>query len=507
MKFTSIKKRILIRVFFSCVGLLVLSALTERYIASTFLQYLFKIAFLLIYIKLVDASFNKRVLKPIYFLNKIAEQLAENNLSGKVELNTGDEFTILGNNINHMIENLRRILQENLDAAEKLAMAAHNMSAMAEEANLSSQEVSSTIDIIAKGTEEQSHHVQQSSLAAQQMASTAQEVATESQRAASHSTKASERAKAGEDIIQNVREKILNVKDTVDASADTVRRLGVKSQQIGKITDVIRGISRQTNLLALNAAIEAARAGEHGRGFSVVADEVRALAEQTTESAIQIVEMIDEIQKETKAAVEAMESGKIVVDEGAALANQASEAFKAIMDSVTQTVQTIQEIAAAAQQQAASSEEMTSTMAGVEEIAQRNATAAQQVAAATEQQRATMEELAKSSSELVKMAEHLTSMVGRFKVISNFERCWRVFDCNWVDCPAYQSREEKCWLIPNTLQREGIPAGSVMEKRAKCHQCEVFKRNTLDFSSAGGNDSDNHHHGCPGCGSGNGDSD
>ncbi|NLW56565.1 MAG: methyl-accepting chemotaxis protein [Firmicutes bacterium] len=427
-------------------------------------------------------------MKPIYFLNKVAEQIAENNLSGQVELDTGDEFTILGNNINHMIENLRRILQENLDAAEKLAIAAHNMSSMAEEANLSSQEVTSTIDIIAKGTEEQSHHVKQSSLAAQQMASTAQEVASESQRAASHSTKASERAKAGEEIIQNVREKILNVKDTVDASADTVRRLGVKSQQIGKITDVIRGISRQTNLLALNAAIEAARAGEHGRGFSVVADEVRALAEQTTESAIQIVEMIDEIQKETKTAIEAMESGKIVVDEGAALANQASEAFMAIMDSVTQTVQTIQEIAAAAQQQAASSEEMTSTMAGVEEIAQRNATASQQVAAASEQQRATMEELARSSSELVKMAEHLTSMVGRFKVISNFERCWRVFDCNWVDCPAYQSKEEKCWLIPNTLGRDGIPAGSVVEKRAECHQCEVFKRNTLDFSTTAGTD-------------------
>ncbi|HBT15823.1 MAG TPA: hypothetical protein DEB05_02570, partial [Firmicutes bacterium] len=195
---------------------------------------------------------------PIYLINKVAEEIADNNLSNEIDLSTGDEFTILGTNMNRMIQNLRRILQENLEAAEKLAIAAHDMSSMAEEANLSSQEVTSSIDIIAKGTEEQSHHVKQSSMAAQQMASTAQEVAAESQKAASFSTKASERAKAGGEIIENVRGKILNVKETVDSSADIVRRLGVKSQQIGKITDVIRGISRQTNLLALNAAIEAA---------------------------------------------------------------------------------------------------------------------------------------------------------------------------------------------------------------------------------------------------------
>lgn len=479
MEFTSIKKRLLIRAGFSLIVLMVLCNLLWGTSMNLFLKIVLNLFLIGTYLKLIEKFFDKGLLKPIYLINKVAEEAAENNLSNEIEINTGDEFTILGQNINRMLQNLRRILQENLEAAEKLVSAAHDMSSMAEEANLSSQEVTNSIDVIAKGTEEQSHNVKQSSLAAQQMASTSQEVAAESQKAASFSSRASDRAKAGGEIIQTVREKILQVKDTVDTSADTVRRLGHRSQQIGKITDVIRGISRQTNLLALNAAIEAARAGEHGRGFSVVADEVRALAEQTTESTGQIVEMIVEIQKETQVAVAAMESGTVVVDEGAALANQASEAFTAIVDAVTETVQTIQEIAAASQEQAASSEEMTGTMTGVEEIAQRNVGAAQQVAAATEQQRTVMEQLATSSSALVEMAEHLTSMVGRFKVSSNFQRCWRVTDCNWVDCPAYQSKEEKCWLIPETLTQCGIPSGSVIEKRATCHQCEVFKINTM----------------------------
>ena len=225
-----------------------------------------------------------------------------------------------------MLENLRRILQENLEAAEKLTLAAHDMSTMAEQANISSQEVTNSIDVIAQGTEEQSHHVKQSSLAAQQMASTAQEVATESQKAASFSSKASERAKAGGEIIQTVRAKILQVKETVDASADTVRRLGQRSQEIGKITDVIRG-SRQTNLLALNAAIEAARAGNTDAVSPWLPMKFGRWPNKPPKSTGQIVEMIDEIQKETQAAVAAMESGKNVVDEGAALAIQANEAF------------------------------------------------------------------------------------------------------------------------------------------------------------------------------------
>ena len=478
MKLFSIKQRFLL----AAVIALLLFGIASRLIWLTFsgiFPYLLQLVIIGVLLYLFSFFLNRYILEPIYIINQLAEEIADNNLSGRAEFATRDEFFILGNTMNEMMKNMRNILQENLDAAEKVAQASQDMSAMVEEANLSTQEISSTIDSIAKGTEEQSLHLKQSAMAAQQMAATAEEVAAEAQKAAASSAKAADSSKTGGEIIQSVRSKIIQVKETVDSSAAVVMKLGTRSQEIGKIIDVIRGISRQTNLLALNAAIEAARAGEHGRGFSVVADEVRALAEQTTQSTIQITQMISEIQKETKTAVEAMESGTRAVEEGAGLAIQANEAFEAILSSINQTVQTIQEIAAASQEQAASSQEMSSTMEGVEQIASRNALGSQQVASAAEQQRQTMENLAKSAMELVDMADHLTALVGRFKVISDFQRCWRVFDCNYIECPAYQSKEEKCWLIANTLGRDGIPMGSVMEKRVRCHQCDVFKLNTL----------------------------
>lgn len=418
------------------------------------------------------------VVSPLRQFIFLSKQIAENDLSGELEIKSNDEFKVLAETVNTMLKNLRTILQENLTAAEQLALAAAEMSSMAENANSATQKITGTIEQITKATEEQYENIQISVLATGQMSENAQQVASEAQKAAEFSNQAAERAKKGEEIVQGVHDKIMKVKETVDSSAEVVRRLGASSVEIGKIVDVMRGISRQTNLLALNAAIEAARAGEHGRGFSVVADEIRVLAEQSTNSASQIVAMINEIQTETQSAVEAMTIGTQVVDEGTELAIAAKEAFNQITAAVNQTVNAIHEIAAASEEQAASSKEMSSTMQSVASIAQQNVEGANQVAVSVKEQRMSMENLAVSSAQLEEMAGQLTALVGRFKVKRDFQRCWRVLDCNQVNCPAYQSKEEKCWLIPNTLNPDGTPMGTANEKREYCHQCEVFKINT-----------------------------
>ena len=431
-----------------------------------------------VFLVLGNIIIDQTIIIPIRKVYSFSQKVSEKDLSQTLEILTNDEFHVLAQSLNNMLNNIRVILEENLEAAEQLALAASEMSSMAEEANSATEEITGTMEQMSKVTEEQFENVSLSVLASQQMSENAQQVATEAQKAANFSSQAAQRAKNGQEIILDINSKMTQVKETVDNSATVVRRLGVRSLEIGKIVDVIRSISRQTNLLALNAAIEAARAGEHGRGFSVVADEVRALAEQTTNSAIQIVAVINEIQNETKAAVEAMELGTKVADEGTTLTLSAKDAFSEITGAVNQTVNTIHDIAAASQEQAASSEEMSSTMQSVASISKQNVNGANQVAAATLEQRMTMENLAVSAAQLVQMADHLTSLVGRFKMKFNFQRCWRVLDCNWVNCPAYQSLEEKCWLVPDTLCQDGIPNGSVIDKRQMCHQCEVFKINT-----------------------------
>ena len=471
-------KSLKLRVLLSNTLLVLLVLFTRNLIPDNGLRVLFTIVLLVVFLIISNFIMEATVLNPIRLFTYFAQKVSEKDLSQRLEMRYEDEFLPLANSLNEMVNNLRSILDENLEAAEQLAVAASEMASMAEKANQSTEVINTTMEKTAKITEEQFENVDLSVLASQQMSETAQQVASEAQKAASFSSQAAQRAKSGEEIVQDINAKILQLKATVDSSAETVRRLGDRSLEIGKIVDVMRGIARQTNLLALNAAIEAARAGEHGRGFSVVADEVRALAEQSTNSAVQIVTMINEIQNETKAAVEAMEIGTKVVDESTSLANVVKNAFSEITAAVIQTVNTIHEIAAASEEQAASSEEMTSTMQIVSSVSKQNVNSAKQVAASTVGQSMTMENLAISAAQLVQMAEHLTSMVGRFKVKADFQRCWRVLDCNWINCPAYQGTEEKCWLVPDTLCQEGVPNGTVTDKRQMCHQCEVFRINT-----------------------------
>ena len=385
--FSGIKPKIIVSFLLMYVVIAASNIFISPLIASSWLLIVLLLAQVLVLVIFGNILINKTLLSPIRKFMVLSKQLDENDFSHDLQIKTNDELELLAKVVNEMLHRLRVILQENLSSAEILALAASEMSTMAQHANQATHEITSTMDNMTRATEEQYENVQLSVLATQQMAETAQQVAAEAQKSASYSSQAAERARIGEDIIQEVHTKIVQLKETVDESASVVKRLGTRSLEIGKIVDVMRGISRQTNLLALNAAIEAARAGEHGRGFSVVADEVRALAEQSTNSAIQIVSMINEIQKETIAAVDAMEVGTKMVDEGANLTISAKDSFSAITQSVTQTVNTIHEIAAAAQQQAASSEEMTGTMQSVAGISKQNVKGTQQIAATTDQQK------------------------------------------------------------------------------------------------------------------------
>ena len=202
----------------------------------------------------------------------------------------------------------------------------------------------------------------------------------------------------------------------VDGTAKMIHALGEKSRQIGQIVEAITNIAGQTNLLALNAAIEAARAGEQGRGFAVVADEVRKLAEQSEEAAKEIAQIIGAIQNETVQTVTAMDKSNKQVAQGVEVVASSGEAFNEIYSSIKEMRKEVLAIVALMERQQKSSAEVERSFGGIADSARMNAASSQQVAAASEEQSAAVHDIVQAVNNVAQMAESLQVSVNRFKL-------------------------------------------------------------------------------------------
>ena len=234
------------------------------------------------------------------------------------------------------------------------------------------------------------------------MAATSAEIAQNCIRTVDISNRAILTAQNGSEVVSNAVQSIKRIASKVQQSAKTVESLGLRSEQIGNIVGTIEDIADQTNLLALNAAIEAARAGEQGRGFAVVADEVRALAERTTKATREIGEMIKAIQKETKSAVAAMEEGVQEVERGTEDAARSGVALEEILNQIGDVTSQINQIATAAEQQTATTNEISKSMHEITGVVSEASHSSQDTSA--------------SASELARMAEELKKIVAQFRM-------------------------------------------------------------------------------------------
>jgi len=238
--------------------------------------------------------------------------------------------------------------------------------------------------------------------ASEEMSCTSSEIANNCLMAVESSQRASDSASSGFGVVQETVDEMGRIAERVKESAQTVESLGARSDQIGEIVGTIEDIADQTNLLALNAAIEAARAGEQGRGFAVVADEVRALAERTTKATKEIGTMIKAIQMETKGAVSSMEEGVKAVEKGTIDAARSGHALQEILEQANSVTMQINQIATAAEEQTATTNEITNNIQQITEVVHETAKGSQESAAAANQ--------------LSRLAEELQQLVGTFKL-------------------------------------------------------------------------------------------
>jgi methyl-accepting chemotaxis protein len=338
---------------------------------------------------LVAATISRSIISTINRMVSLIQEIASNNLAAEdMKINSQDEIGRAGTALNAMKNNLRDMIQSIAGTAEHVASA--------------SEEISSSATQQAQGAETQKDQTTQVATAMQEMSSTVQQVSENSNRAAEAARQASETARHGGKIVDETLAKMRMIAESVSNTARKMEELGKSSDQIGRIIGVIDDIADQTNLLALNAAIEAARAGEQGRGFAVVADEVRKLAERTTTATKEIAQMIKNIQDETKTAVGAMEEGNKQVEEGVRSTAQAGDSLKEIIRMAEQVGEMITHIATAATQQSSATEQVNGNMDQIARLVKESAVGAQQSA--------------KACQDLSNLALDLQNMVSRFQL-------------------------------------------------------------------------------------------
>ena len=345
-------------------------------------------------------------------LASVAERVAEGDLTQPV--NVRSDRDALGNAFAAMLANLNDLVGEVHRAASTMADASREIAASSDDAGRTMGEITRAISEVAAGTEDQVRVVERTREGAGLTVTAATDSARSASEVADLAGEAAQLAQGGIRAAENASGAITQLANSSESMGTALERFSTSSQTIGGIVELISSLADQTNLLALNAAIEAARAGEHGRGFAVVADEVRKLAEGSQEAASEIGTLIAEIREQTAALAEAVQAGVRQTADGVETVERAREAFVAIGSAVDGLTGRVSSIAASAGQIAADAERMGDDIGNVAAVAQQSSASAQQVSASTEQSSEASRAISQRAQDLAGTAEELERAVGRF---------------------------------------------------------------------------------------------
>jgi methyl-accepting chemotaxis protein len=351
-------------------------------------------------------------------LRNTTERISQGDLTVQVKVAPGrfhDETNDLARSIHGMLDNLRELVGHVQRTTDRLSSAAKSLFASARDASAGDEATSVAADRVAKGVAHQQELLHGAIQLIQEIASAIELNASRAREAFGFAAEANQKANAGVNISRLAIEKMRSVFQRVEQSGNMVFQLEAKTRHVHQITEIIHSVVQRTNLLSLNASIEAARAGEAGRGFSVVADEIRKLAESAGRSAEEISKLVHEIQGGTGEVADEMRQSSQVISEGREDVDTVAHSLEQIRAAVSEASSRAEEIFQEADAQAQGAERMVRSMEEIEAVASANASTVHEVSTAAQRQLAAMSETVRSAEALTSHAEELRGVLRRFR--------------------------------------------------------------------------------------------